>query len=549
MLEQHGSLLEIELFGSEELVAHSLSFRHKLLGDETRRLTRGKFSSTLQGAAPLPWTSAVKAFVRLTLQVALQRFVGESTVADPFSFGLIGEKGSACRSLDYAISKRPAWLVDLFGSDAEGNSNVGRFFYRLNPEGKRVGPTGVTFNTNMISPAAISVRLNGALVDTKDKLSHLLDGINISSSSHTTISVSELATARQPEEMSAGSGDETALKDILVSLMKRELSRTLSSTTVFSKKGVQESVHQLSDTTLFKSIAGAQAKSLGSVLECSSHSARTGITPSLEGLHSFYSTEQPLKVSVSVTTIGTIVLFHYLKVCKGLPIEVNYRFSTGIEVARAVQGAAIEPDLCAGAAPSAIALMGQGRTTPYSPVMLMPRHTHRLLASRDGGNSIAQGDYRLLTEEPSGSLSYFQELIRHKRISRNKISLAHCDPDESLHLLEQGDPALRCILWFPAYDLAQLYCGAKLLDEPSADLGDSWILLLAHERLRRNKQALSTLLAELHGAWLDLRENPELMERIVQSIVQDPEYAKVLTRSHGFHKLREARYPPLQIAV
>lgn len=549
MLEQNGALLEIELLGCDELVVHSLSFRHKLLGAETRRLTRGKFSSTLQGAAPLPWTSAVKGFVRLALQVALQRFVEEQSSSDPFAFGLVGEKGSVCRSLDYAISKRPAWLVDLFGSDADGNSNVGRFFHRLNPEGKREGPTAVTLNTNMISPTSISVRVNGAPVGSKDKLGLLLNSINASSSSHVAISVNEPATARHAQELDAGCGDDAALNDILISLMTRELSRTLTSTPVFSKQGVEQSVRQVSDNALFKSIAGANAKSLGSVLECSSHSARIGITPSLDGLRRFYSPEKPLKVSVSVTTIGTIVLFQYLKVCKGLPIEVNYRFSTGIEVARAVQGSAIEPDLCAGAAPSAIPLMGKRRTSPYSPVMLMPRHTHRLLAPQDGSDSVAYGDYRLLTEEPSGSLAYLQELIRYRHISPSKISLSHCDPDESLHLLEQGDPALRCILWFPAYDLAQLYCGAKILDEPAGALGDSWILLLAHERLRRNGKALSTLLAELHGAWLDLRESPELTERIVRSIVVAPEYTKVLTRSHGFHKLREARRAPLQIAV
>jgi hypothetical protein len=183
--------------------------------------------------------------------------------------------------------------------------------------------------------------------------------------------------------------------------------------------------------------------------------------------------------------------------------------------------------------------MGKNTSYPYKPVMLMPKHTHRLLSSRNGSDSIAHGDYRLLTEEPSGALSYFHELKHRKILNQDKVSLSHCDPDEALSLLEQQSPELRTILWFPAYDLARLYCGAKVLDTGTDTIGDSWILLLAHERLRRNKQVLFALLTELHGAWLDIRENSVLMHEIISSILSDPEYSKVLTRCHGFHTLKE----------
>ena len=285
------------------------------------------------------------------------------------------------------------------------------------------------------------------------------------------------------------------------------------------------------------------------MLEWSSHTSRTGICPSLQTLRKLYTVEKPLQVSVSVVTIGTIVLFQYLKRHRDLPVDINYRFSTGIEVARAVQGASIEPDLCAGAAPSAIAIMDRTKSHPYLPVMLMPKHSHRLISSRNGKDSIAHGDYRLLTEGPSGALSYFQELTRRKILNQDRVALSHCDPDEALYLLAQDHPDLRTILWFPAYDLAQLYCGARILDNQMEQLGDSWILLLAHERLRRNKSVLSALLTELHGAWLDLRENPSLMDEIVGSIVCELEYSKVLTRSHGFHKLGEMDRARFKLAV
>ena len=534
----HDTSLEIHLCGPSEFVVDSIVFRHKLLGQGVRRLTRGKISTTVSGAAPLPWTSAVKAFVQLAIQVALQRYDNGDTVVDPFHFGLTGEKGSLCRSLDYAISKKPAWIMDLFGSDADGCSHVGRFFWRRNPEGKRFGPSSVTFNTKMVPPEGVSVRLNGKPVEGKAQLQMVLNSLTPAGESHVTHGQHDLGMCGSTHNVPPSS-DDGLLKELLSGLMKRELLRTLSSTPIFSRHELNQSVQEIGDNALFRSIAGKHIRSLDSVLEWSSHTSRTGIFPSLHTLRSLYTVDNPLQVSVSVVTIGTIVLFQYLKRHRDIPIEINYRFSTGIEVARAVQGASIEPDLCAGAAPSAIAIMGGTQSYPYKPVMLMPKHSHRLISSRNGSDSIAHGDYRLLTEEPSGALSYFQELTRRNFLNQDTISLSHCDPDETLYLLAQDNPDLRTILWFPAYDLARLYCGAKIIDKEMGPLGDSWILLLAHERLRRNKPVLSALLTELHGAWLDLRENQKLMDEIVASIVADPEYSKVLTRCHGFHRLRE----------
>lgn len=546
MFVSNDTSLEIHLCGSSELVVDSILFRHSLLGQEPRRLNRGKIAPTVSGAAPLPWTSAVKAFVQLAIQLALQRYAEGEVPADPFLFGLTGDKGSPCRSLDYAISKKPAWIVDLFGADADGDSQVGRFFWRQNPEGKRPGPSGVTFNTKMMAPEKVSICLNGKKLEGRDQLSTALDGLSSSSASRRSPRMGASGCNDEEREPVRAQSNDKALNDVLAELMRRELLRTLASTPVFSRQALTESVQQVGKSRLFKAIAGKHIHSLDSVLEWSSHSARTGISPSLHTLRTFYSLERPLQVSVSVVTIGTIVLFQYLKVFRNLPIDINYRFSTGIEVARAVQGATIEPDLCAGAAPSAFAIMGRNASYPYKPVMLMPKHSHRLLSSRNGSDSIAQGDYRLLTEEPSGALSYFHELEHRKLLNKEKVSLSHCDPDEALFLLEQQSPELRTILWFPAYDLAQLYCGAKALDGGIDGLGDSWILLLAHERLRRNKHVLFALLTELHGAWLDVRENSLLMDQIISSILSDPEYSKVLTRCHGFHRLNKKGIPTLR---
>jgi hypothetical protein len=325
MFASNDTSLEIHLCGSSDLVVDTILFRHSLLGQKPRRLNRGKIAPTVSGAAPLPWTSAVKAFVQLAIQLALQRFAGGEGDSDPFLYGLSGDKGSPCRSLDYAISKKPAWIVDLFGADADGDSHVGRFFWRRNPEGKRPGPSGVTFNTKMLAPENVVICLNGSYLDGRDQLNGALKVLSSSLSSRrpprrgVNDCHGKLREARGPQS------DDGALNHVLAGLMKRELLRTLSSTPIFSRHGLVESVQEVGKSRLFKAIAGKHTHSLDSVLEWSSHTARTGVTPSLHTLQTFYSPDKPLQVSVSVVTIGTIVLFQYLKVFRNLQLPIFNR--------------------------------------------------------------------------------------------------------------------------------------------------------------------------------------------------------------------------------
>jgi hypothetical protein len=71
---------------------------------------------------------------------------------------LAGARGSSIASLDYAISKQPCWLTDMFGTDSFGISLVRRLILRTNPERKRPGPVFLSLNTRYLDPSMIEVR-------------------------------------------------------------------------------------------------------------------------------------------------------------------------------------------------------------------------------------------------------------------------------------------------------------------------------------------------------------------------------------------------------
>jgi len=118
-----------------------------------RRSVRGKTGGPFRTAGSFQWTSAVKALALLLIK----------TKSAPMEALLRGDANSLAASLDYAISKQPVWLTDMFGCDQQGISFARRLILRTNPERKRPGPVTLGINQMYISADSITVYVNGKL--------------------------------------------------------------------------------------------------------------------------------------------------------------------------------------------------------------------------------------------------------------------------------------------------------------------------------------------------------------------------------------------------
>lgn len=90
---------------------------------------------------------------------------------------LVGERGSPAASLDYALSKEPAWLADIFGWDPQGVLIARRLFVRSNPEMKRPGPVCVSLNRALLRESDIRVDMEGSEVTTEELIGDLRERI------------------------------------------------------------------------------------------------------------------------------------------------------------------------------------------------------------------------------------------------------------------------------------------------------------------------------------------------------------------------------------
>ena len=126
---------------STTIALNQTAFKHPLLRREL---------ITVRGAAAPPhmgnfrWSQGVRALSLLVVRQALLQIQHPSrSERRPEPVFIEGNDSSLAASLDYALSKQPIWLRDMFGFTPQGRSIAKLLFRRINPDRKRPGPVTV----------------------------------------------------------------------------------------------------------------------------------------------------------------------------------------------------------------------------------------------------------------------------------------------------------------------------------------------------------------------------------------------------------------------
>jgi hypothetical protein len=128
-------------------------FYHKHFAPWGRHSVRGKDEGAHAGSASFQWSPALKVLAAYLLWCAAsgRRSPGDSCPT------LAGERSSPAASLNYAMSKKPEWIKDMFGEDSDSHPYLLDLISRTNPDLKRVGPVILSLNRHKLPPERISV--------------------------------------------------------------------------------------------------------------------------------------------------------------------------------------------------------------------------------------------------------------------------------------------------------------------------------------------------------------------------------------------------------
>jgi hypothetical protein len=132
---------------------------------------RGKTSGAYTRCGSFQWTSGVRAVCAAFIRFAM------SEQNDKVDYCLIGGKGSLAASLDYALSKGPAWIGEMFGATPGGGLYAKRLFRITNPNRKRPGPVALSVNRSLIAGDGVQLFVNGRKVIEAGEMAKVLRAI------------------------------------------------------------------------------------------------------------------------------------------------------------------------------------------------------------------------------------------------------------------------------------------------------------------------------------------------------------------------------------
>jgi len=128
---------------------------------------RGKTGGAFDTERTFQWTAAVQG-----LSVILLRKAACSNALQDVT--LSGGQGSVAASLDYALDKQPAWLVDMFGLAKDGSSVARRLFRRTNPGRKSKGPVVIGLNKSLLTTLSVDIVWDGIQITNTTTVAQLL---------------------------------------------------------------------------------------------------------------------------------------------------------------------------------------------------------------------------------------------------------------------------------------------------------------------------------------------------------------------------------------
>ncbi len=163
------SQITLQFSEHRSIALDAVKFSHPLLS-EPRISCRGKGLSDFVCRYTFQWSPAVRAMSILFLRTKANDIMRSAWPLPPIA-ALVGSTGSCAASLDYALSKKPLWLLDMFGVNAQGTALARLLFTRWNSERKRGGDVIVAINPLQLIASDIQVVCNKESIDAETCLS------------------------------------------------------------------------------------------------------------------------------------------------------------------------------------------------------------------------------------------------------------------------------------------------------------------------------------------------------------------------------------------
>jgi hypothetical protein len=497
------------------------------------------------------WSSAVKATCLLLIKAKIIHLTGDE--AQLYGALLEGKFGTPASSLDYSYSKVPGWMVDIFGLDQSGNPNIRSIVGRDNPEQKRDAPVRIYLNFHILHPRQVNIYIDDSLVESENLLEYIYNEISDQFSRSTKFSKKTVQAkninfiADTDNQISPPITDEkpvksevlqNGIKEILKRISVEESEFVIRKTKIFTRQDLLSSTKAILEHPLFKSISGGSG--LDFVAErFLTPSSRIGFGSSSLLINKKLK-NKPLELALDATSVPALLILMHLKDYKNVHLSFNYHFADTTELVKKLTqgGLSHQPDGFMLTAATTATYLLKSSNPDYLPLIILPKVTHRVVASGKSVQDINYGDYLMMQDIPGTSRFYFETMIHNGIINQKKISNSSLDADEIFALMKQSETVsdLRSVLFFPHYQLNKIFNSCTFLDDDHAEGSGVDQILFLHRRFFEDDFAVN-LNVEIRNSWLSLKTNKLLLRTMIDSLFDNEDYFEVFNRFCGLHSI------------
>lgn len=459
------------------------------------------------GASPLQWSKAVKGLCLFAIHAKKQV---------PFE----GGRGSYAAALDFALSKGPRWLVDLFGENANGVCHARRIIKRRNPELKSGETCTLTLNECMLPYGAIELYVGNDLISQPEHIDRLL-----------------LKLLYGSEQLKSEEQAQSGWKEFLFSIYQRELQRSFQWRTPFSKHLRLSYFQSLRGNSSVQHLFPVNSRLGNETLNelMNSHPDNIGRETCWSSLiGEVGSIGRPLRLAMSAPGCP-LVITNYLKSI-GFSIESDWRYTHAGYVAEQVAQKNIEDiDGFYAALTPSLAFVARDRLKNFVPVSLLPQTNHSIVSNSPSRPRSMKKKARktiLLGKEITSAHLVHSELAAQGQWDGSKDILGE-DPDiVAYHLKEDSDP-INAILFFPFCDIvSELGSFSAKSAENAPSVSQPFILFLRRDLPHFERVTRALQIAFKH-AWLELSESKKELDCAINDYLAIEGLPQYLARISG----------------
>lgn len=484
------------------------------------------------------WTPAVKSLSLFFIKASLNLSSKEDN-NEPL---LSGYQGSSAASLDYALSKQPIWMNEMFGADHAGKSILFKLIRRENTELKRPGPVSIYLSPLAEREVKIEIYLNDLLVNDIDILHELIATLDQFKNSNKPISKKDSNTSlpwrsleNYVNELDNGVpavGEDT--KKFISHLVSKNLEEAFDTLDIFQETKFNNHINKILNTeTLLKD--GARPQYL--INQISKNNNFKNLLGIIADSDYQYLREKLGNITIKTNIWGfsNNVLLAYLKYVKEIPLTIDYSEVHSHAIFRSIESSEKKDK-----SPE-IVILGLGGVLNVSKMNL---------------------DYELLLPTPSCSISLVEPKVKSPSKKKDKPILVDIEArttsglfaleeakknnpliklkqakatdrtyDEVFSMFKEGED-IQTLSHYPHNEIA-----VKCNDAKTLFRGELHGFFMISKAISEDTRLTHILNAAIRDAWLTIRSQPQLRKLLAKSILVNEHYMKSFGRISGLYQL------------